>query len=315
MARASAPGKVILLGEHAVVYGEPAIATAIDLRTTVSAAATARPPGAHAVNRAPMAEHAHAHLLHAVRALWPEGRPGLDLTTESRIPSAAGLGSSAALSAATCAAVLAEAGDAVEEERVARAAYEAEWTVQGGRGSPTDTTTVTHGAAVLVDRERRENPLWTVERPPRRWHLHHLDVPDLKLVVGYTGTRGRTADQVAKVARFVARTGFAMDVIRDIGAVVREGLAALRGKDVEKLGRLMDRDHNLLTILGVSTPDLDRLCAAARATSYGAKLTGSGGGGSMIALTEKPEATAEAIRRAGGTPYVVTPGAAGVRVE
>ncbi|HOQ27095.1 MAG TPA: mevalonate kinase, partial [Methanomassiliicoccaceae archaeon] len=78
---------------------------------------------------------------------------------------------------------------------------------------------------------------------------------------------------------------------------------------------LMTRDHNLLTILGVSSPELQRLVDAALPYSYGAKLTGAGGGGSMIALTDRPEKVVEAIQRRGGTPYVVRTGVDGVRVE
>lgn len=305
-ARASAPGKVILFGEHAVVYGEPAIAVALSLRTEV----TVREQGdQHRVNGQPLTAHAHAYIKDAIEALW-KGGP-LDVRTDSRIPSASGLGSSAALAVATSAALLQLQGR-LSEELVARSAYDAEWTAQKGRGSPTDTSTVTHGSAVLVDREKGPGLLWEIARGERRWYLHHLDAPPLSLVVGHSGTRGRTADEVAKVARFVKRTGFAREVIRDLGRTTRGAMAALTAVDKKALGARMDEAHNLLSILGVSTPRLDDLCQAARRHAYGAKLTGSGGGGSMIALTDDPKACADAIARRGGAPTVVSLGGPGV---
>ena len=96
-ARASAPGKVILFGEHAVVYGEPAIAVALSLRTEV----TIQENGdQHRVNGQPLTPYHHAYIKDAIENLWKEGPP-LDVRTDSRVPSASGLGSSAALSVAT----------------------------------------------------------------------------------------------------------------------------------------------------------------------------------------------------------------------
>jgi len=89
----------------------------------------------------------------------------------------------------------------------------------------------------------------------------------------------------------------------------------MRAHDLEALGRLMSKDHNLLTILGVSTPALQKLVDASLPYSYGAKLTGAGGGGSMIALTDEPEKVAEAIRARGGAPFIVRTGVQGVRAE
>jgi mevalonate kinase len=305
-AKASAPGKVILFGEHAVVYGEPAIAAALRLRTEV----TIREQGdQHRVNGQPLSPHHHAYIRDAIEALW-KGGP-LDVRTDSRVPSASGLGSSAALSVATVGALLQLQGS-LDPEAVARAAYAAEVAAQKGRASPTDTSTVTHGHAVLVDKDARQDLLWSIRRGDRAWFLHHLDVPELTLVVGYTGVRGRTADEVAKVARFVKRTGFAREVIRDLGKLARDAIPMLRGKDKPALGRQMDRAHNLLSILGVSHPRLDELCEAARPHAYGAKLTGAGGGGSMIALTDDPERCADAIVKRGGLAHVVTLGAPGV---
>lgn len=305
-ARASAPGKIILFGEHAVVYGEPAIAVALNLRTEV----TLREAGdQHRVNGAPLNAHQHAYIKDAVETLWKG--PPLDIRTESRIPSASGLGSSAALSVATVGALL-QAQDQFSEERVAREAYAAEVSAQRGRGSPTDTSTSTHGHAVLVDRQKGPGFLWDIQRNERHWYLHHLEIPKLTLVVGYTGTRGRTADEVAKVARFVRKGAFGREVIRDLGKISREAVGLLADRETMALGVLMDDAHNLLTVLGVSTPRLDDLCAAAREHAYGAKLTGSGGGGSMVALTDRPEACARAIAKRGGHPTIVSLGGAGV---
>ncbi|HWG91053.1 MAG TPA: mevalonate kinase [Candidatus Thermoplasmatota archaeon] len=310
MISATAPGKVILFGEHAVVYGEPALAVAVSLRTTVMA----REGGAHhTVNGYPLSEQFHAHIKQAVDLVWGNGPP-LILETESNVPSAAGLGSSAALTTATVSALLA-LQDKFTPEEAARRAYDVEWTAQGGRGSPTDTSTVAHGEAVLVDGLKRENLLWTISRGDRTWHLHHHDVPrGFTLVVGNTGQRGRTAEQVAKVAKLTKRSAFARDVVRDIGKLTRQGVAALERGDKAEVGRLMTRNHHLLHILGVSTPKLDELVEAVTPLSHGAKLTGSGGGGSMIALTDRPKEVAEMIRKRGATPYTVSLGGLGVEI-
>lgn len=305
-ARASAPGKVILFGEHAVVYGEPAIAVALSLRTEVIVKEAG---DQHRVNGSPLSPYHHAYIKDAIDGLW-KGGP-LDVRTDSRIPSASGLGSSAALSVATVGAILQLQGR-FSQELVAREAYNAEVSAQKGRGSPTDTSTSSHGSAVLVDGQKREGLLWDIQRGERRWYLHHLEVPPLTLVVGHTGVRGRTADEVAKVARFVKRTGFAREVIRDLGKVARAAVPLLAAQDKAALGQRMDEAHNLLRILGVSHPRLDELCEAARRHAYGAKLTGSGGGGSMIALTDQPEACAAAIKKRGGNPFVVQLGGPGV---
>lgn len=305
-ARASAPGKIILFGEHAVVYGEPAIAVALNLRTEVSI----REGGdVHRVNGSPLNPHHHAYIKDAVDRLWKDGP--LDIRTDSRIPSASGLGSSAALAVATVGALL-ELQGRFSPELVAREAYLAEVSAQRGRGSPTDTSTSTHGGAVLVASDKHANLLWDIQRGERRWCLHHLDIPPLTLVVGNTGMRGRTADEVAKVARFVKKGGFAKEVIRDLGNITREAIELLRDREKMALGVKMDEAHDLLTILGVSTPKLDALCHAAREHAYGAKLTGSGGGGSMIALTDRPEKCAAAIAKRGGYPTIVSLGGPGV---
>ena len=109
---------------------------------------------------------------------------------------------------------------------------------------------------------------------------------------------------VAKVKRFVDKSKFAKDVIEEIGQLTIEGREALRKNDPVELGSLMTRDQKLLAILGVSCQALDDLIEASFPLSYGAKLTGAGGGGSMVALTDSPEQVAEAIRKKGGHPII-----------
>lgn len=303
----SAPGKMILLGEHAVVFGKPAIAMGIDMRLTCRVTEGRY----HMVNGQPLNWRYHAYMAAAIRDHW-SGRP-LDIAIESEIPSGSGLGSSAALAVALLGAMSQMRGG-IDEEDVARAAFDVESTVQG-RASPLDTSTSSHGQGVFVDSVQGNDLLWHVQRDSRQWYVHHCPVPDLTFVVGFTGIRAPTGPLVAKVKRYVDRTRFAREVVDEIGDITTEGAKRLQDHDVVALGRLMTRDHNLLAILGVSSPELQRLVDAAIPFSYGAKLTGAGGGGSMIALTDRPEKVSGAIARRGGVPYIVRTGVDGVRVE
>jgi mevalonate kinase len=301
---ASAPGKLILFGEHAVVFGEPALSTAITLRAEVYA----RPHTSWLVDGASLDEPRFRYVKACVQKARAKGPLWIEI--RSMVPSGAGLGSSAAVTVATLGA-LHQAGGALDPRTIARDAFEVEHGVQG-RASPIDTSTASAGGGVLVLREPKEGLLWSIERDRRRWFLHRIDLPPLDLVVGNTGISAATGPLVAKVKERVDRDRLAADAIREIGVLTLDGLRALQRKDLESAGRLMDRDHALLTQLGVGHPALDRLVEAARPSSYGAKLTGAGGGGSIVALTDRPGPTAEAIRAAGGTAFVVRPDPVGV---
>ena len=277
--RASAPGKFVILGEHAVVYGKPAIVLAVDLRMEI-----------------------------AVRG---NATGGLEFETSSQIPVGSGLGSSAALSAALALALGERDGRRMSEAELVEEAYEAELFAQG-IGSPMDASACVHGGGIAVNLPESEGRhLWTVTRGERTWSVSDVDVPDMTFVIGNTGIRAPTGPLVSKVKRFRDRSSFANDIIDDIEQTTLQGSQAIARGDVEELGRLMTDDHKLLSILGVSSRELNKLVNASMPYSYGAKLTGAGGGGCMVALTDRPEKVCEAIRSRGGTPYVVKTGVPG----
>ncbi|MEM0343896.1 MAG: mevalonate kinase [Thermoplasmata archaeon] len=307
MVKCSAPGKMILLGEHAVVFGEPALAVAIDRRISASA----RPSTQYLVNGHPMRKKHHAYISAALDHAW--SGPPVSIETHSDIPSGSGLGSSAAVAVACIGALTARSG-ALDAEKIARLAFEVECDVQG-RASPTDTSTSAHGQGVLVSPVRRDGLLWTIRKGEKVWHVHHCDVPRLNFVVGYTGIHAPTGPLVAKVKKLCEESQDARKAVKRIGELVEEGVEALKRADLARLGTLMSEDHQLLNSLGVGHEALDRLVNACSGVSYGAKLTGAGGGGSMIALVDDAKKAAEAIAAAGGVPISVRVGCEGVRLE
>jgi mevalonate kinase len=161
--------------------------------------------------------------------------------------------------------------------------------VQDGEASRADTFCSTMGGAVRVEGD----------------DCRTLDAPSLPFVVGFDGGAGDTGRLVAGVRRLREEYDFAADTVESIGDVVRRGEAVLREADPDappddallaELGRLMDFDHGLLAALGVSSRSLDAMVWAARdAGAHGAKLTGAGGGGCIVALDPSPE-TLTALR-------------------
>ena len=294
---ASAPGKLILFGEHAVVFGEPALATAINLRAEVYA----RPHPEWRADGGSIDEPRYRYVKAAIAKVKTSGP--LWLEVRSMVPSGAGLGSSAAVTVATL-GTLHGMGGSIDAKTIAREAFDVEHEVQG-RASPIDTSTSSAGGGLLVLPKPQGDLLWTIERDARRWCLHRTDLPPLDFVIGNTGISAATGPLVANVKERVDRDPKAAEAVREIGRITLDGLEALRRNDLVAAGRLMDRNHALLTTLGVGHPMLDRLVQAARRTSYGAKLTGAGGGGSIVALSDRPQETAEAIRAAGGKAFVV----------
>ncbi len=298
-AKSSAPGKVILFGEHAVVYGEPALSLAVDRRVKCNVSTSS--PETY-VNGYPINRKHHSYILECIKRTDTD--ENFKIETESDLPSGAGMGSSAAVTVSTLAGLRELLSKNLAEEEIARDAFEVEFKVQGS-ASPIDTSTSAHGNAILISKDKKENFLWKIEKEKNIWNIHHQDIPDIDLVIGDTGVHSPTGPLVEKVRKFYEKSNFAKEVIEDIGDIVIKATHRLKNEDIEEVGELMNRNHRLLSILGVSHPKLEKLIRGARKYSYGAKLTGAGGGGSMIALTNQPEKVAEEIDNKGGTPYII----------
>ncbi|WP_424018800.1 mevalonate kinase [Halorientalis pallida] len=302
MVVSSAPGKVYLFGEHAVVYGEPAVPCAIERRARVTV--EERDDGALRVHSTDLtldgftveydgAADASADVdvpealveaavgyvdAAAAQARDAADRPdaGFDITIESEIPLGAGLGSSAAVVVAGIDAATRELGVQLSAREIADRAYQVEYEVQDGQASRADTFCSAVGGAVRVEGD---------DCQPIR------DVPNLPFVIGYDGGAGDTGELVAGVRRLREEYPFAADTVETIGDLVRQGERALEAGDLAELGRLMDFNHGLLEALGVSSRSLDEMVWAARESdALGAKLTGAGGGGCIVVLDETEEA-------------------------
>jgi len=297
----SAPAKVILFGEHAVVYGKPAIAMAIDLRMEVAVRPAVNEKTT--VDNRPLTKQHHAYIKYAMDN-YHKGPP-LEFTTRSKIPSASGLGSSAALTIATLGAIKGLEGPQPKVEEVAMMGHDTEYGVQGA-ASPTDTTTSAYGGGILVSNKPGDGLLWHAQKGQREWYLHRLDIPeDLTLVVGYSGASSKTSEQIKKVRHCVERSKFGRELMDEIGGLVDEARRALAKKDLVGLGALMNRNHSLLTMAGASSDALQALIDATAAYCFGAKLTGAGGGGSVIALTDQPEKVASLFEKRKARAYIV----------
>ncbi|DAC36348.1 MAG TPA: mevalonate kinase [Candidatus Thalassarchaeaceae archaeon] len=321
MVRAFAPGKCILFGEHAVVYGHPAVAVAIDSGVEVSLEESNK----WTIEGMPFNSSRHPHISHILEDIFSYDGPPLKMGISSSLFSAAGLGSSAALSNAMGAAIQAFVNPEIELNPVdlARIGHSAEAKAQSGRASPTDTATSALGGCVVVSGEAIEGTTHVfdaqLETPEgkRQWSICKVELPknlDVSLVLGFTGVGSPTGNMVAHVAELLSKSPEKMEDMDAIANISQAGLTALSAGNLEAVGMAMNACHERLQNLEVSSPELDALVEAARPHSLGAKLTGAGGGGCMVALTREPQRVAQDIEIAGGQPLISRLGAEGVHL-
>ncbi|HWL85550.1 MAG TPA: mevalonate kinase [Polyangiaceae bacterium] len=278
-------GKVILLGEHAVVYGVPALAAGIGRGAAARATALPRAAGPSILRLEGLpvdlrADDEERDLARGFRAVLEESAVEGPVLVEARtdLPPGAGLGCSAALGVAIARAVDPGVSADIAAERAA--AWER---VFHGNPSGIDTAVSAGGGCIMFERGRG---------------FERVHAAPLLLCIGHTGTISSTKSMVEAVARLRERkTAMVEKSFEAIRALVKNARLALEAGDVRAVGQLMDLNQMLLSGLFVSTHELERLCGTARESgALGAKLTGAGGGGCAVALVDSREVAERVLR-------------------
>ncbi len=307
-----APGKIILSGEQFVVLGAPAVAMAVNLYSRIEVRpsqsgrieVTADIP-LHLVGDADkeLSARENQELLEPLRLaasatldhLATRGR-SVHVDANCQIPIGAGLGSSASTTVATISAVAKSRSTRLNRREIFELAFIPENYLHG-QPSGVDQATCTYGGIIQFKKPSKIKVI-SVERPPTILVCDSGVHRSTKALVGSVVKRSREQTE-----RFQTHLG-------EVTAISNAVVKALKSEDDDELGSLMDRNHKLLRQIGVSTPGLDRLVAEARkAGALGAKLTGAGGGGCIIALCDDKEARsniARKLRNVGGTIYNVS---------
>jgi mevalonate kinase len=305
---ATAPGKIILFGEHAVVYGQPAVAVPVDrvrARVVVEPQLRGQPGTLRIIAKDIQLDawldelSTDQPLVVAIQLALTELRiercPACTVRVSSTIPVASGLGSGAAVSVALLRAFSAFLGQPLPDERISALAYEVE-KIHHGTPSGIDNTVVTYAM-----------PVYFVKGQP----IQRFLVPQpFTIVIGDTGISSLTSQSVGDVRlawqaepeRFQAH-------FSAIGKIVEQARRCIETRALQQMGLLMRENHALLQKIGVSCEALDRLVSAAEeAGAWGAKLSGGGRGGNMIALVDEgqSESVAKGLRKAGAVSTITT---------
>ena len=297
--RFTAPGKIILFGEHAVVYGKPAIAIPVSgMRATAWSE-----PGENGITINAMDvnkkiklstdNNQFSVLAQSILAITDRHEPNLTINLTSKLPQGSGMGSSAATATAVCRALAGHLGVDLAANEISELVFEAEKIVHG-TPSGIDNTVVAY-----------EMPVYFVKgQNPETFEPGKL----FRLVIGDTGIEASTKKTVANVKKaWQNEPGLMEGYFDEIEKITRNGKIAIENGNAEQVGELMDKNHELLNSIGVGHKILEELVEMAREKgALGAKLTGGGGGGNMVALAEDKKTQkkiCEAITEAGYSAY------------
>ncbi len=311
--KASAPGKIILFGEHAVVYGRPALAVPVlqihaDVEISDSSHAgiwiNAPDVNLHAELNSLPSNHPLAAVIHK---FFPHPNPspkigrgargegGIEINISSTIPVASGLGSGAAVSVAMIRALSKHLGREMTDEQISAMAFEIE-KLHHGTPSGIDNTVVTY-----------TKPVYFVKGQPIE--IFKVGKP-FTIVIGDTGISAPTKESVGDVRKlWEADKAKWEKVFDEVGLIAKNAREKIESGEWEKLGKLMNQNHALLQQMTVSSPELDKLVEAVRkAGALGAKLSGGGRGGNMIALVKPDEAepVRQSLKDAGAKRVITT---------
>ena len=296
----------MFFGEHAVIYDHPCLVTAVDQYLTLKA--NLSPENTVTIDAPQVNIHNYHHPLnqpinldhipkgvqfieaaiHRFATIYPIDQ-GFHLTTQSEFRSTFGFGSSSAVTVCTIKALNEIFKASLSPKEVFNLAYHAVLDVQGV-GSGFDIAAAVYGGTLYFATGGKV--------------IETLNISPLPLVVGYTGIKADTTTLIQQVAQLKNHYPQRVNrIFNSISKLVASAKTALLKSDYPHSGRLMNQNQKLLTDLGVSTPELDKLILAARhAGAYGAKLSGAGGGDCMIALVspDSRRSVARAITQAGG---------------
>ena len=331
---ASSPGKIILFGEHAVNRQQPAIATAVDLR--VFCRATTRDDEVYTFCSKPHKETCDRESLMAfkkevdrlrstsafddirerARDFFAPARyvlahviervdcPGLDIEWKSPLPIGSGLGSGAAASTAMVLASMESSGYHPKPDEIAFLAWQGDYIAHGGIASSLDSGTCAYGGLIK----------YTVAEGPEPLPFGM----SLPLVIGDTQVQKNTATINTYVRKWLEAHPARIHLFRDIGYLVQQAVRALETGDLTTLGQLMNIHQLIQEKIGTSCREIENLIEASiGAGALGAKISGSGGGGIIIALADYDHQAkvADAIEKAGGRSMAVKAGAEGTHIE
>jgi mevalonate kinase len=303
--KASAPGKIILFGEHAVVYDRPALAVPVtqvhadvDVLDSPRAGVWINAPDIdlHAeLNSFPTDHPIGSLILKLFQLLGMSQFPTLEIQITSTIPVASGLGSGAAVSVALIRALALHVAYPLTNDQVNDLVYESE-KLHHGTPSGIDNTVITYN-----------KPVYFVKGQPIE--TFKAGMP-FTIVIGDTGIPAPTKESVGAVRGLWLRDAVNFEnYFNEIAQIAMIARRSIESGNPDQLGGLMDQNHALLQKLTVSCPELDKLVDAARnAGAQGAKLSGGGRGGNMIALVDrvKAELVANALISAGAKSTIIT---------